>query len=124
MFELTTIVDFEAAHCLRNYPGKCSRLHGHNWQVEVTVCGTKLNDLGLLIDFRDLKATVQEILGQLDHYYLNELPAFQEINPSAENFAKYLYDELAAAPACNGLHLKSIKVWESPRSAVTYFPEA
>ena len=65
MFELTTIVDFEAAHCLRDYPGKCSRLHGHNWQVEVTVAGTKLNELGLLIDFRDLKAEVQKILQQI-----------------------------------------------------------
>lgn len=124
MYELTTIVDFEAAHCLRNYPGKCSRLHGHNWQVEVTVCGTQLNDLGLLIDFRDLKAEVQKILTQLDHYYLNELPAFQTVNPSAENIAKYLYDELAKAPVFSGLTLQSIKVWESPRSAVSYRPEA
>lgn len=123
MFELTTIVDFEAAHCLRDYPGKCSRLHGHNWQVEVTVAGTKLNELGLLIDFRDLKAEVQKILQQLDHYYLNELPAFQQINPSAENIAKYLYEELAASEVFAELKLKTIKVWESPRSAVTYYPE-
>ena len=122
MFELTTIVDFEAAHCLRDYPGKCSRLHGHNWQVEVSVCGNKLNELGLLIDFRDLKAEVQKVLTQLDHYYLNELPAFQSLNPSAENIAKYLYEELASSSALTGLQLKKIKVWESPRAAVTYCP--
>ncbi len=122
MFELTTIVDFEAAHCLRDYPGKCSRLHGHNWQVEVSVCGSELNELGLLIDFRDLKAAVQEILMQLDHYYLNDLPAFQTLNPSAENIAKYLYEELAASSALTGLKLTKIKVWESPRAAVTYSP--
>lgn len=122
MFELTTIVDFEAAHCLRDYPGKCSRLHGHNWQVEVSVCGNKLNELGLLIDFRDLKTEVQKVLTQLDHYYLNELPAFQSLNPSAENIAKYLYEELASSSALTGLQLKKIKVWESPRAAVTYCP--
>lgn len=121
MYELTVIVDFEAAHRIVDYPGKCNRLHGHNWSVEVNVIGTKLNELGMLIDFKELKKEVNKIIEGLDHYYLNELDAFKVTNPTAENLAKYLYDELAKSLLLSGdTCVKSIKIWESPKSAVCY----
>ena len=119
MFELTIIVNFEAAHRISNYPGKCSRLHGHNWKVEVLVQGSKLDQLGMLIDFRELKQQVNEVILELDHHYLNELPAFQTMNPTAENIAKYFYTKLQAI-INQEVHVQSVKVWESDHSAALY----
>lgn len=125
MFELTIAVNFEAAHCIRNYPGKCNRLHGHNWKVEVNICGSKLNELGMLVDFVDLKAAVNDILVDLDHYYLNEVEPFCKINPTAENLAKYIYEKLDEAPIFQqDVKLRLIRVWESLNSAAAYSKEA
>ncbi|MEG6586029.1 6-carboxytetrahydropterin synthase QueD [Dendrosporobacter sp. 1207_IL3150] len=122
MYEITVIVEFEAAHRIVDYPGKCNRLHGHNWSVEVTVAGETLNELGMLIDFRDLKVEVNQIIDKLDHLYLNELDQFKVQNPTAENIARYIYDELKQRPALSdNVCIRSIKVWESPKSAVTYY---
>lgn len=124
MFELTIAVNFEAAHCIKNYPGKCNRLHGHNWKVEVNIYGSKLNELGMLVDFVDLKAAVNSIMVNLDHYYLNEIEPFCKINPTAENLAKYIYEKLAETPVLNeNVALRSIRVWESPNSAAAYSQE-
>lgn len=120
MYELTISVDFEAAHRIVDYPGKCNRLHGHNWTVEVTVAGQKLNNLGMLIDFKELKAEVNQVINQFDHIYLNELEAFQMENPTAENLARYIYNGLKERPALAACVIRSVRVWESPRSAVTY----
>lgn len=121
MFELTIIVDFEAAHRLADYPGKCSRLHGHNWKVEVTVAGNMLDKLGMLIDFRELKARVNKVIETLDHYYLNEIEPFQSVNPTAENIAKYIYEQLSVTFAEFGnIAVSQVKVWESPNSAAVY----
>ncbi|MBP2633076.1 MAG: queuosine biosynthesis protein QueD [Firmicutes bacterium] len=124
MYELTVIVEFEAAHRIVDYPGKCNRLHGHNWSVEVTVKGKKLNELGMLIDFKELKKEVNKTIDKLDHVYLNELNAFVENNPTAEHIAKYIYEQLEVSPLfINNIKVKMIKVWESPKSAVTYSKE-
>jgi 6-pyruvoyltetrahydropterin/6-carboxytetrahydropterin synthase len=124
MFELTITVNFEAAHCIKNYPGKCNRLHGHNWKVEVITCGEKLDELGMLVDFTDLKAAVNTIMTKLDHYYLNEIEPFCTINPTAENLAKYIYENLSKTPVFNAnVKLRAIKVWESPNSAAAYSQE-
>lgn len=123
MFELTTLAEFEAAHSLRNYPGKCHRLHGHNWKVEVTVQGNKLDELGILIDFKLLRQKVNDILNQLDHFYLNEIEPFKDCNPSAENIAKYLYHELTRDLQVKDIVVYQVKVWESPKSAVAYREE-
>lgn len=122
MYELTISLDFEAAHCIQGYPGKCQRLHGHNWRVEVTVCGETLNELGMLVDFHDLKDAAKEVLGELDHHYLNELEAFRTENPTAENLARHIYDSLEQTPLLQtgAIRLTQIKVWESPHSAVAY----
>lgn len=124
MYDLTIIAEFEAAHQLPDYPGKCSRLHGHNWKIEVTVTGRELNQLGMVMDFKDLKSEVGQVIDTLDHYYLNDLPAFKEVNPTAENIAKYIYDALAEKPVFqNNIKVRCVEVWESPRSAVKYCPQ-
>lgn len=120
MFELTIQAEFEAAHNLANYPGKCHRLHGHNWKIEVTVRGTKLDELGMIIDFTVLKAEVKKVVDQLDHYYLNELDIFKTMNPTAENIARYIYEALTVPLAERKVDIYQVKVWESPRSAVAY----
>lgn len=121
MFELTVSVEFEAAHRIVDYPGKCNRLHGHNWVIEVSVIGDKLNELGMLVDFKELKSEVNKIINQLDHFYLNDLAAFQTKNPTAENIARYIYEELSEQICCKAeIKVKAVKVWETPKSAVCY----
>ena len=123
MFEITVESAFEAAHRIENYPGKCARLHGHNWTVEAIVAGTELNELGILIDFKVLKAELNKILDELDHRYLNELETFAKKNPTAENLAKEIFEKLSASEIFVGdTKLKAVKVHESPKSCVTYFP--
>ena len=123
MFELTVKAEFEAAHQINGYNGKCQRLHGHNWSVEAIVEGRKLDELGMLIEFKVLKAELNKVLDELDHRYLNELPIFsKKINPTAENIAQYVFETLSAAEIFTDstVHLKAIRVYESPRSCVTY----
>jgi 6-pyruvoyltetrahydropterin/6-carboxytetrahydropterin synthase len=125
MFELTIIEEFEAAHRLPEYEGKCCRLHGHNWRVEVVVRGTELDSSGLLIDFKVLKSHVAEVLLTLDHYYLNETEAFLNVPPTAEHIAKYVYERLTGHSAfVDRVKIYAVKVWESPRSCAAYIPEA
>ncbi len=122
MYELNVKAEFEAAHQIDGYKGKCQRLHGHNWTVEAIVCGSELDELGMLIDFKILKAELNAVLEKLDHRYLNELPTFKLKNPTAENLAKYIFGELEESEVFSKskAHLKAIKVHESPRSCVTY----
>lgn len=122
MFEIKVKTEFEAAHRIVGYPGKCNRLHGHNWVVEVNAMGYELDDLGMLVDFKEIKHYVLHFLDNLDHRYLNELPAFSAgVNPTAENIARYIYQELEHSQIFAGkAQLKSICVWESPKSSVTY----
>ena len=120
MYELTVITDFAAAHKLRNFRGECERLHGHNWRIEVVLSGDRLNEAGLLIDFRDVKTAANRILEDLDHSYLNDLPQFKDENPSSENIAAYLFQRLSSE--LNSGHLKVTKVtaWESDSACASY----
>jgi 6-pyruvoyltetrahydropterin/6-carboxytetrahydropterin synthase len=124
MYEVFVDETFAAAHNLRNYRGKCENLHGHNYKVRVTLAGAELDATGLLYDFVHLKQVIQNVIGSLDHQYLNELKPFDVLNPSAENIARYIYDkaakELRSAP--NGTGISSITVWETENSAATYRP--
>ena len=121
MFELTVKTEFAAAHRLREYEGACENLHGHNYKVDVALCGEQLNDLGILIDFKDVKAALAEIIGRLDHVFLNETAPFDAINPTAENIAKHIAEELAARMP-EAVAVKSITVWESDRCGATFIP--
>ncbi len=124
MYELIVKSEFEAAHRIENYPGKCVRLHGHNWIVEAIVRGAELNELGILIDFKILKSELNKILDELDHQYLNELEMFAEKNPTAENLAKEIFDRLSTSEIFSGsAKLFAVKIYESPKSCVIYFPD-
>ena len=121
MFDIKVSAEFEAAHRVAGYPGKCDRLHGHSWVVEASVIGSKLDNLGMLVDFKLVKGRLRELLETLDHRMLNELPAFENINPTAENIAQYVYNEMKKAEFFNdNAKLKYIQVWESPKSSVIY----
>jgi 6-pyruvoyltetrahydropterin/6-carboxytetrahydropterin synthase len=120
MYELKVITDFAAAHQLRNFRGECEKLHGHNWRIEVILSGDRLNQAGLLIDFKDVKTAANKILEDLDHSYLNDLPQFKSENPSSENIAAYLFKRLSSE--LNNRHLKVTKVtaWESDSACASY----
>lgn len=123
MYTLRVEGAFEAAHRVVNYPGKCDRLHGHNWVVEATFQGTELDALGMLIDFKIAKKALAEVLDEFDHYYLNDLPPFHDgVNPTAENLARIIFERLAMceAVAASPAELTALTVWESPKSSVTY----
>ena len=122
MYTLKVEGAFEAAHHINGYPGKCARLHGHNWVVEAVVKGRELDELGMLVDFKDIKQTLKDILERFDHHYLNELAPFKDgVNPTAENLARIIFEELAGNEIFKrDSVLASITVFESPKSSVTY----
>lgn len=124
MYEVSVDETFAAAHNLRGYKGKCENLHGHNYKVRVTLSGKELDSVGLLYDFVHLKQVIQSVIRSLDHKYLNELSPFDVLNPSAENIAKYIYDQTAKQlrEVPNGTGVSSITVWETDVTAATYRP--
>lgn len=121
MYTVKVDAAFEAAHRVDGYPGKCNRLHGHSWIVQAQVSGTELDELGMLVDFKVVKAVLNDILDMLDHRYLNELEHFSKQNPTAENLARFVFEELEKHEALQGeAKLKSVEVWESPKTSVIY----
>ena len=120
MFVLKIVTDFASAHSLRDYPGDCARLHGHNWQVEVMVCSQVLNESGIAIDFREIKKQTKLVVKRLDHQYLNEIEPFDVLNPTAENIAKYFFDEISLLTNNQNVKVKEVTICETPRSSVTY----
>lgn len=115
---------FSAAHYLRNYRGKCENVHGHNWKVEVTVETGSLDAAGMGLDFTVLRRKTSEVLGDLDHRALNELPSFSEENPSSENIARYIFTRLREEVDDGRVRLRSVKVWESDTSWAEYRPQS
>ncbi|MDI6852845.1 MAG: 6-carboxytetrahydropterin synthase QueD [Deltaproteobacteria bacterium] len=122
MYELKITTQFAAAHRLDNFYGKCEALHGHNWKVEVYLLGEQLDEAGLLKDFGVIKARTNDILQEVDHKFLNELPAFKDQNPSSENLARYLFERLSAALNDGGIRVSKVSIWESDTSCASYFP--
>jgi 6-pyruvoyltetrahydropterin/6-carboxytetrahydropterin synthase len=124
MYEVSVEDTFSAGHALRGYRGKCENPHGHNYKVRITLAGETLDTIGLLYDFKDLKASMNEVIERLDHQFLNDIEPFLAMNPSAENMAKYFYDELNAAlnGATDGrVRVKQVKLWETDTSTATYY---
>jgi 6-pyruvoyltetrahydropterin/6-carboxytetrahydropterin synthase len=119
MFELSVKGDIAAAHFLRGYEGPCKNLHGHTWKVEVVISGRDLDNLGMVADFAVLKRQLKEFLTGLDHVCLNDLPFFQEDNPTTENIAKYVYARFGQI--IEPLKIKEARVWESETSSVVYY---
>ena len=119
-YTLKIITDFAAAHSLRNYPGNCSNLHGHNWKVEAEVTASVLNEVGIGMDFKQIRKETKAICERLDHTYLNDLSPFDEINPTAENIAAYIYQELAKQLNSDTTKVSAITIWETERASVRY----
>lgn len=117
---LKVLVEFCAAHALRGYVGDCARLHGHNWKIEAEIKTSGVNDIGIAIDFKDIKRALKEIADTLDHRYLNEIPPFDTINPTAENVAAWFYQQLKPQITGNTAKLIAISLWETERSSVRY----
>ncbi len=122
MFEIAVEESFAAGHALRGYKGKCENVHGHNYKVRIVLVGEKLNQVGLLYDFVELKKNIAEVIRSLDHKFLNDIPPFTELNPSAENIAKYFYDELdrRLAPSANGSVVQQVTIFETDTTTATY----
>ena len=124
MFEVSIEYSFAAGHALRGYKGKCENVHGHNYKVKVTVQGEKLNSIGLLMDFTDLRAAVKGLAENFDHHFLNDVEPFKEINPSAENLAWYMGTELQKTVKEHGLSINVVTVWETDTTSASYRPPA
>ncbi|TVQ98675.1 MAG: 6-carboxytetrahydropterin synthase QueD [Desulfovibrionales bacterium] len=124
IWRLTVNDHFSSAHQLRHYQGKCETLHGHNFTVQVQVQGRSLDPrLGIVMDFKELKALVKQVLAELDHRNLNEMPEFSEINPSSEHLARHIYHRLAPLLPAPGVAMHSVSVAEGPNTIATYLEE-
>jgi 6-pyruvoyltetrahydropterin/6-carboxytetrahydropterin synthase len=122
MFEISADYTFAAGHALRGYKGKCENVHGHNYRIEVTVAGEKLDSAGLLMDFVDLRRAIKAIAEPLDHRFLNDLRPFDTLNPSAENLAQYFCEQLQTRLGNHGLRVAQVRVWETDTTSATYRP--
>lgn len=126
MFEVSVEETFAAGHALRGYKGKCENLHGHNYRIRITIAGDELDGAGLLVDFTDLKRVLRAVIERLDHQYLNDVEPFTTVNPSAENMARYFYEEVTAgldgSLGDRGVRVGEVKVWETDTATATYRP--
>jgi 6-pyruvoyltetrahydropterin/6-carboxytetrahydropterin synthase len=120
MYEICVEHTFAAGHALRNYHGKCENVHGHNYRVQVGLAGPELDESGLLFDFSELKKRLRATSEYLDHQFINDLKPFDEINPSAENIAKFFYDELSGG--LKAIAISFVRVWETDTSYAVYRP--
>ena len=121
MYKLNVTSNFSSAHKLDGYEGLCKNLHGHNWKVRIGILCKKIDDIGMTIDFGEVKKSLNEIMLMLDHTYLNELEYFKGINPTSENIAKFIYSEMKKRikfPDCN---IADVEVWESDITSMVYF---
>jgi 6-pyruvoyltetrahydropterin/6-carboxytetrahydropterin synthase len=120
VYELKIIMEMAAAHQLREFDGKCEKLHGHNWKIEVSVTGQDLAHNGILIDFRLIKEATQKVLHELDHSFLNELEWFKSINPSSENIARHIFLSLSKDLNDDRVRVSKVTAWESDSACASY----
>lgn len=126
MYEVTVEAEFAAGHYLRNYRGKCENPHGHNYRVRVTLRGRELDNTGLLLDFKLLKHVMRPVIDRLDHQMINDIAPFTELNPSAENMARYFYDETSrqlSEMTAGRVHVKECTIFETNTSIATYYAD-
>ena len=123
MFEVTVEQTFAAGHALRNYRGKCENVHGHNYRVRVTVAGDQLDETGLLVDFIEVNRLIGGVVEYLDHQFINDLPPFDQLNPSAENIAKYFYDRVSAGLNSEVVaRVSEVQIFVTDTSSAVYRP--
>ena len=123
MYEVTVEDSFAAGHYLRNYKGKCENPHGHNYKVRVTLRGAELDKAGLLLDFKDLKEIMKHVIDRLDHQMLNDVEPFTSLNPSAENLARYFYEQASArlkAITQGRVSIGDVTIWETDTTTARY----
>ena len=123
MYQISVEEHFDAAHFLRGYQGKCEALHGHRFRVVVKIRASGVNDIGIAYDFAELKQHLGDIVVRFDHTCLNDVPPFDKINPSSENIAATIYQELKLKLAGVPVSLSCVEVWESPQTGVAYSPD-
>lgn len=121
MFEVSIKSHFSAAHHLKGYPGSCAAFHGHNWEIEIFLRGNDLDDTGILVDFKDLKLAVGDVLESIDHSDLNEVEAFKDHNPTSENIARFLYGEFSMKLNCDRYRITRVSVHETPGTTASYW---
>ena len=124
MYEVTVEETFAAGHYLRNYKGKCEHPHGHNYRVRLTLAGRELDQAGLLLDFKDMKRVVKDVIEYFDHRMINDLEPFTVLNPSAENLAKYFFDQTNArlkSDTGGRVEIRRVTIWETETSIATYY---
>jgi len=122
MYEICKEMSFAAAHIIRGHPGKCAQPHGHNWRVRLHVSCEGLDAIGMGIEFGSLKEALAGILESLDHRDLNDLPMFQGTNPTAENMARYIFEEASRRLKQAGCRVSRVEIWETDSCSVTYAP--
>jgi 6-pyruvoyltetrahydropterin/6-carboxytetrahydropterin synthase len=120
MYTLTVVTDFSASHIIPGHPGKCARLHGHNWKVEISVQSKILNELGMAVDFADVKAIAKSVIDEVDHRHLNDIPPFDTISPTAENVSAWLYQRLSKLINTQDISVSAVTLWETDRSRVQF----
>lgn len=123
MYEIVVTQYFDSAHYLRGYKGKCENTHGHRYTITVRLKSSKLNEIGLVYDFTDVKRHLSGILGRFDHVLLNEIPPFDKINPSAENIASTICNELKGKLAGEPVIISAVEAWETPQQGIIYTPD-
>lgn len=124
MYEVTVGAEFAAGHYLRNYRGKCENPHGHNYKVKITLWGSHLDAAGLLLDFKQLKHVMRPVVDRLDHQMINDIEPFTQLNPSAENLARYFFDETNAQlrdMTQGRVHVKDCTIYETDTTTATYY---
>jgi 6-pyruvoyltetrahydropterin/6-carboxytetrahydropterin synthase len=124
MYELTVERDFSSGHFLRNYHGRCENPHGHNYKVRITLMGSELDKAGLLLDFKLLKQVMRPVIDRIDHQMLNELEPFTTVNPSAENIARFFYEETnqqVSEMTQGRVRVKDCTIWETDTTSATYY---
>lgn len=119
-YTLKIVTDFASAHTLRDYPGDCSRMHGHNWKLEVEVTATGLDAVGMGIDFKHMKKATRDLAATLDHRYLNDITPFDTINPTAENIAAWFYRGLSEVLNSDNVRVSAVTIWETERACARY----
>jgi 6-pyruvoyltetrahydropterin/6-carboxytetrahydropterin synthase len=123
MYELSIETGFASAHQLRGYKGKCEKLHGHNWKVQISVTAERLNEIDLAIDFHELKKIANEVVSPLDHAFLNDIFPFTEKNPSSENVAKWIYESMKKKINDDNIRISAVTVWESDTASASYYED-
>jgi 6-pyruvoyltetrahydropterin/6-carboxytetrahydropterin synthase len=125
VFLFTVFIEsrFSAAHRLVGYKGHCGRVHGHTWKVRVEVKTDRIDEIGISMDFKDLRSLTESVLSRLDHQNINEIPPFDKMNPTAENLSRHIFEEIGRQLP-SGIRMAGVTVWESENHAVTYTDES